>query len=465
MKFAKDFTWGAATSSYQIEGAAYRGGGGKSVWDMLGAQPGKIAKGETGDIACDHYHRYREDVALMAEIGLQAYRFSISWPRVLPDGEGKINQAGLDFYSRLVDVLLEKNITPWITLFHWDFPYALYCRGGWLNRDSADWFADYTHVIVEKLSDRVSHWMTLNEPQCFIGMGHHDGVHAPGLKMGFAEVLLAGHNALRAHGKAVQVIRASAVTQPLVGAAQASRISIPASDKPADIEAARAHMFAVSKKQVFNNAWFSDPMIRGSYPQQGVELFAEDMPEIMPGDLECISQPLDFFGANIYSGIQVRAKTDGGYQGMENNALPLTAMGWPVTPQALYWGPKFFYERYRLPIVITESGMANNDTVHNGRVEDQARIDFLQAYLGEYARAIEEGVPAHAYFLWSLLDNFEWAEGYDKRFGIVYVDYTSQQRILKDSAHWYRDFIQSQSSSDEPPGAQAASRSETADTV
>ena len=200
MNFPQDFTWGAATSSYQIDGAAYRDGGGSSVWDMLGRQNGKIVNGDNGDVACDHYHHYQEDVALMAYSGLQAYRFSISWPRVLPDGAGKINQAGLDFYSRLVDALQKKNITPWITLFHWDYPYALSCRGGWLNRDSADWFADYTQLVVDRLSDRVSHWITLNEPQCFIGMGHQDGTHAPGMKMGISEVLLAGHNALRAHG-------------------------------------------------------------------------------------------------------------------------------------------------------------------------------------------------------------------------------------------------------------------------
>ena len=441
MKFPKDFTWGAATSSYQIEGAAFRDGGGSSVWDMLGRQSDKIANGDTGEIACDHYHRHKDDVTLMAEIGLQAYRFSISWPRVLPDGTGKVNQQGLDFYSRLVDELLEKNITPWVTLFHWDFPYALYCRGGWLNRDSADWFADYTALMVDKLSDRVSRWITLNEPQCFIGLGHQDGTHAPGLKMGVSEVLLAGHNVLRAHGKSVQAIRANAKTKPVVSAAQASKISIPVSDQPNDIEAARQHMFSVRKKHVFNNAWFSDPMILGHYPEEGVRLFGADMPEIFPGDLECINQKLDYFATNIYSGLHVRATEGGGFECVEKNGLAFTAMGWPVTPEALYWGPKFFHERYQLPVVITESGMANDDTVHNGKVHDRERIDFLYKYLGEYARAIEDGVPAQGYFLWSLLDNFEWAEGYNKRFGIVYVDYETQQRILKYSAYWFKALI------------------------
>ena len=441
MKFPEDFIWGAATSSYQIEGAAYRDGGGSSVWDMLGRQAGRIANGDTGEVACDHYHRYKNDIAVMAEIGLQAYRFSISWPRVLPDGTGKVNQQGLDFYSHLVDALLEKNITPWITLFHWDFPYELYCRGGWLNRDSADWFADYTQLVVDRLSDRVSHWITLNEPQCFIGLGHHDGVHAPGMKMGFSEVLLAGHNALRAHGKAVQVIRAQAKTSAFVSAAQASKISIPDSDQLHDIEAARQHMFSIRNKHVFNNVWFSDPMLLGHYPEEGVELFAADMPELFPGDLECINQQLDYFGTNIYSGNHVRATEANGFESVEKKDLSVTAMGWPVTPDALYWGPKFFYERYRMPIVVTESGMANDDRVHDGKVHDRERIEFLYRYLSEYARAIEHGVPALGYFLWSLLDNFEWAEGYSKRFGLVYVDYETQQRILKYSAYWYKTLI------------------------
>ena len=446
MKFPKDFIWGAATSSYQIEGAAHRDGGGESVWDMMGRHAGKIANGDTGEIACDHYRRYKEDVALMSDLGLQAYRFSVSWPRVLPDGTGEVNQKGLDFYSQLVDELLEKNIDPWITLFHWDFPFALYCRGGWLNRDSADWFADYTALVVDKLSDRVSHWSTLNEPQCFIDLGHNTGVHAPGMEMCISDVLLAGHNALRAHGKSVQVIRANAKTESFVSASQANKITIPASDQTHDIEAARQHMFSVREKHLFNNAWFSDPMILGHYPEEGVKLFADDMPNNFLEDLECIHQKLDYFGTNIYSGTHVRASEDNGFETVEKNDLPVTAMGWPITPEALYWGPKFLHERYQLPIVVTESGMANDDRVENGKVHDRERIEFLYKYLSEYARAIEDGVPTLGYFLWSLMDNFEWAEGYRKRFGIVHVDYQTQERILKYSAHWYKALIASHES-------------------
>jgi beta-glucosidase len=441
MIFPKDFVWGSAASSYQVEGAAWCDGGGASVWDMLGRQPGKINNGDSGDVACDHYHRYREDVGLMAEIGLQAYRLSVSWPRVLPQGVGAVNTKGLDFYSRLVDALLEHGITPWVTLFHWDFPYALYCRGGWLNRDSADWFADYTALVVDKLSDRVTHWITLNEPQCFIGMGHLDGTHAPGLQMGVAEVLLAAHHALLAHGQAVQVIRARARTAPLISAAQAGTVSMPDTDQPEDIAAARTSMFAIREKRFFNNSWFSDPMILGHYPEEGVRLFDTDMPEIQAADLVTIQQPLDFFGANIYSGNYICANPAGGFEPAADRGSSVTAMGWPITPEALYWGPRFFHERYRLPIVITENGMANDDRIEDGGIDDQARIDYLQQYLQQYARAIADGVPAQGYFLWSIMDNFEWAEGYAKRFGLIHVDYATQQRTLKASAHWYRQVI------------------------
>lgn len=441
MKFPKDFTWGAAASSYQIEGAAYRHGGGKSIWDMMGRHQGKIHHGQTGKFACDHYNRYKQDIGLMSELGVHAYRLSISWPRVLPDGTGKVNHRGLDFYSDLIDTLLENNITPWVTLFHWDYPYSLYCRGGWLNRESADWFADYTALIVDKLSDRVSHWLTLNEPQCFIGLGHQAGVHAPGLQMGFAEVLLAGHHALLAHGKAVQVIRARARTEPIIGAALVGKASIPESDQPQDIVAARKSMFSIRENSVFNNSWFSDPMILGHYPQDGVIFFNSFMPEINAGDLETIHQPLDFYGANIYWGHYFRASDEGRYEEVTSNELPVTAMDWPITPEALYWGPKFLYERYQLPIVVTENGMANSDTVRNGKIHDQQRIDFLNKHISEFGRAITDGVPALGYFLWSIMDNFEWAEGYSKRFGIIYVDYQTQKRILKDSAYWYKQVI------------------------
>ncbi len=441
MKFPKDFIWGAATSSYQIEGAAYRDGGGRSTWDMLGRHDGKIAGGDTGESACEHYRHYRDDVGLMAGIGFDAYRFSVSWPRVLPEGIGSVNQRGLDFYSRLVDALLERGITPWLTLFHWDFPYELYCRGGWLNRDSADWFADYAAIVVDALSDRVAHWCTINEPQVYIGLGHHQGVHAPGLQMGLAEALLAGHHTLLAHGKATQVIRARASKTPVIGAAHAGTFYIPDSASDADVEIARQLNFGIREQNFFNNTWFSDAMHLGRYPADGVELFADAMPRIRDGDLETIGQPLDYFGANVYWGSYVRDRGDGEHELVVRHDYPHTDMGWPITPEVLYWAPTYFTERYALPYVVLENGLAYDGAGDAGPIHDGLRIDFMREYLREYGRAIRDGAPCLGYFQWSLLDNFEWAEGYAKRFGIIHVDFATQQRTLKDSAHWYRQVI------------------------
>lgn len=453
MKFPADFVWGAATSAYQVEGAAYRDGGGDSVWDMLGRQPGRIAGGDTGEIACDHYHRYREDVELMADIGLQAYRFSVSWPRVLPRGVGEINQRGLDFYDDLVDALLEKNILPWLTLFHWDFPYQLYCRGGWLNRDSADWFADYVAIIVERLSDRVTHWCTLNEPQIYIGNGHLAGSHAPGLRMGFAEALLAAHHTLLAHGKAVQAIRAGSRQAAVVSASQAGSYCMPTTDLEADVEAARGRNFAIRHQDFYNNTWFADPMLLGRYPADGIELFGADLPEIRGDDLDTICQPLDYFGANIYWGSYGRAGDEGEFEPVINENLDRTDLGWPVTPEVMYWAPKFYFDRYRLPVVVTENGMANADRVQGGVVDDEARIRFHHDYLSEYARVIDDGVPCPAYLAWSVMDNFEWAEGYAKRFGLIHVDYATQRRTLKNSAYWYSHVIAANEVADTRPRA------------
>ena len=443
MSFPKDFVWGAAAASYQVEGGAYEDGKGLSVWDMFCRQPGKIWEGNTGDVACDHYHRYQEDARLMGEIGLKAYRLSISWPRVIPAGVGAVNEKGLAFYDRLIDALLENGVQPWVTLFHWDYPYALYCRGGWLNRESSDWFAEYTRVIVDRLSDRVSNWMTLNEPQIFIGLGHHSGQHAPGLQLGFSDVLLAAHNALLAHGKAVQVLRAQAKTEPVIGVVPVGVTRIPATDSPADIEAARARMFSIWSKNCWNNTWFADPMVLGKYPEDGMKLFEGEMPEVPDGDMKTICQPLDFYGTNIYSGQVIRSTGDGGSRSVKSSdGPPLTTMEWQVIPEALYWGPRFLWERYKLPIVIAENGMGNCDWIHlDGKVHDPQRIDFLTRYLSELKRAIDDGVVAKGYFLWSITDNFEWAQGYKQRFGLVYVDYPTQKRILKDSAYWYKDVI------------------------
>lgn len=444
MSFPSDFTWGVAAASYQIEGAPFEDGKGPSTWDMFCEKPGAIWGGQNGNVACDHYHRWREDVALMKELGLKAYRLSISWPRVLPEGAGTVNPKGLEFYDKLIDELLQSGITPWITLFHWDYPLALYHKGGWLNRDTADWFADYAALITRKLSDRVTHWMTLNEPQCFIGLGLQTGYHAPGDKLRFDEVLLATHHTLLAHGKAVRAIRAEATLKPTVGVATVANASLPETKSAANIAAARQAMFRVADKNAFQVAWWLDPLVFGKYPEDGTKLYRKSVPKIHPGDMEIISTKLDFLGLNIYYGTVHRAGPNG-----QSEPVPLppgypktTQDYWPITPDALYWGAKFTHERYQLPIVITENGHQNADVISlDGKVHDPQRIDYLQRYLLGLKSAVAEGIPVHGYFVWCFTDNFEWAMGDATRVGLVYTDYPTQKRIPKDSAYWYRQVI------------------------
>jgi beta-glucosidase len=442
--FPYNFIWGAATSSYQVEGGAYEDGKGISVWDIFCKKPGKIWNGQTGEIACDHYHRWREDIALMRAIGLQAYRFSVSWARLLPSGTGDINPAGLDFYDRLVDALLAAGITPYITLFHWDYPEILYRRGGWLNPNSPAWFADYAAVLVDQLSDRVVNWITLNEPQVHLGMGHHWGIHAPGDNASLSDTLSMMHHALLAHGMAVQVIRARTKRAVRVGFASAAQICIPASARVEDIEAARQQMFSVnSYTYIWNNTWFSDPIFFKQYPADGLELFAKDLPAIRSDNMDVIGQPLDFYAFNTYSGSLVREGIDKKPELVNYpDGHPMMMNQWYINPEILYWGPKFFYERYRLPILITENGMSNLDWVAgDGKVHDDQRIDYIARHLLALARAIQEGVNVQGYFYWSLLDNFEWTEGYKHRFGLVFVEFPTQRRLLKKSALWYREVI------------------------
>jgi beta-glucosidase len=445
MKFPKNFTWGAASASYQLEGAAQEDGRGSSVWDMFSQTPGKTWEGDTGAVACDHYHRYREDVGLMKKIGLDAYRFSIAWPRILPNGTGKINQKGLDFYDRLVDELLKAKIEPWITLFHWDFPYELYLQGGWLNPKSPDWFAEYTKIVIDCLSDRVTYWMTLNEPQCFIWLGHRDGRHAPGDNLGIPEIVIAGHHTLQAHGKSVQIIRTHAKKSPQIGMAPVGLVNYPATNSKADIEAARKATFAINDATLWSNSWWSDPMFLGKYPEDGLKHMGKYLPKGWEKDLSLISEPLDFYGTNIYRGLPYRSGKNGMPEAVKTQpGHPHSLCFWKMTPEVLYWGPKFFYERYGKPIVITENGMSNCDWVMlDGRVHDPQRIDYLHRYLSEYGRAIQDGVPSLGYFLWSIMDNFEWGDGYKQRFGIIHVDYQTQKRTLKDSALWYQKLIKS----------------------
>lgn len=449
MKFPKNFAWGAATAAYQIEGGACEDGKGLSIWDVYCRKEGVIQNGHSGDIACDHYHRYREDVAIMQKIGLNAYRFSISWPRVIPNGTGKVNQRGLDFYDKLVDELLKAGIEPYITFYHWDYPYELQLRGGWLNPDSSDWFAEYTGVIVNKLSDRVTHWMTLNEPQVFINGGYLNAAVPPAFKLQLSEVLIAAHNTLLAHGKAAQTIRNYSKQKCQIGLAPVGVVYMPETNSPGDIETARKAIFAITAKNVWNNTWWMDPIFLGQYPKDGLKLFAGSVPKIKAKDMETIHQPLDFFGVNIYRGETVRAGKNGKPEVVkEYEGFPITAYYWTIKPESLYWGPKFFYERYKLPVIMTENGMSNADVVSlDGKVHDPQRIDFLNRYLLQFRKASEDGVKVAGYFQWSLIDNFEWNSAYRERFGAVYVDYSTQKRTIKDSAYWYKEVIASNGAS------------------
>ncbi|MEZ6318507.1 MAG: GH1 family beta-glucosidase [Phycisphaerales bacterium] len=443
MGFPEGFVWGASTSAYQIEGGHDADGKGPSIWDDICRKPGAIKHDDTGDVACDHYHRFAEDVGLMSEIGLRAYRFSIAWSRVLPAGVGEVNAAGLGFYDALVDKLLEANIEPWITLYHWDMPLALHRRGGWLNRDSAEWFGEYTRVMVDRLSDRVSKWITINEPQCFWNQGYSDQSRAPGVGLTYAEFLAVIHNVLRAHGRSSRVIRERAKTTPSVGWAPVGVTWRPASARAEDIEATRQMVHGVRHRDPWNNTWYNDPIFFGRYPEDGLKLNHDVMPTIEAGDLELIHTPMDFLGINTYQGDAIRMGKNGPEKVPEPAGFPRNVMGWPIVPEVLYWGPKLIGERYDVPLYQTENGMAAHDWVaSDGRVHDTHRIDFLHRYIGALKRAVEDGVNIRGYFHWSLLDNFEWREGYEPRFGLVHVDYQTLKRTPKDSAAWYARVIE-----------------------
>lgn len=444
MGFREDFVWGVATAAYQIEGAAHEDGRGLSVWDDFCRQPGRIFEGHSGDVACDHYHRYREDIALMAELGVKAYRFSIAWPRILPEGTGKVNEKGLDFYKRLVGELLQHGIRPYATLFHWDYPLPLLDRGGWLNPDSPQWFAEYVHQAGQALGGELKDYFTLNEPQCFIGLSYLQTEHAPGIRRSLKDNLAMAHQVLLAHGKAVQALRAD-VGGARVGYAPTGSTFYPATEKPEDIEAARRATFHVSPENWgFNIAWWSDPALLGHYPAAGLEALQDILPPIGANDMKEIHQPLDYYGQNIYNSTPVEADAARGFREVKRPVgHPKTAIGWPVTPESLYWAPKFLYERYRRPIIITENGLSCHDAVSlDGKVHDPNRMDYLARYLRCLKKAAAEGTDIRGYFQWSFMDNFEWAKGYDDRFGLVYVDYETQRRIPKDSAFWYKRIME-----------------------
>lgn len=436
MNFPQQFLWGAASSAYQIEGACAEDGKGPGIWDSL--SDGHVAHNENGNIACDHYHRYKEDVALMKEIGLKAYRFSISWPRIMPT-PGVINEKGIAFYRNLVQELTNAGIEPMCTLFHWNLPMWVHEKGGWHNEEISDDFASYVKIVIDALSDKVRYWMTVNEPACFIGNGYIAGNHAPYESMldkPLPEMMKGAstltRNVLLSHGKAVQCIRTHAKLTPKIGMALNGNLNLPRTDAPDDIEAARQTTFSAQGGFVAID-WWADAPILGIVPDCLQEVLS-------PEDMQIIHQPLDFFGYNCYNSNDYDEYT--GPNPAVYPGMPRTSMGWAITPDALYWAARFFTERYRLPILITENGMANVDFImSDGKVHDPQRIEYMKAYLTGLQKATKEGIPVLGYLYWSILDNFEWAEGYDKRFGLVYVDYLTQERTRKDSSYWYAELI------------------------
>jgi beta-glucosidase len=437
-KFPPTFLWGGATSSYQIEGAVNEDGRGSSIWDDFAAIPGKTYQGQSGAVAIDHYHRYAEDVALMAEIGISSYRFSVSWPRILPDGTGKVNQAGLDFYDRLVDTLLKHGIAPALTLYHWDLPSMLYLQGGWLARATAHAFADYAEILFRRLRDRVRFWQTLNEPQCHAYIGYGVGGHAPG-HANLAEALTASHYLLLGHGLAMQRLRALATGSHKLGIALNLNHVYGDDDSPATKR-------AVFQSDTLNNTWFLDPIFKGRYPTEIVRQLGGSLP-IEHGDMDIISASIDYLGVNYYTRALVRGIERHGQVHVEDvRPIPgacYTMTGWEVYPQGLTDLLLRLHRDYApAEIYITENGAAFDDVIEpDGTIHDMRRLDYLYTHLNACAEAIRQGVPLKGYFPWSVFDNYEWSEGYRKRFGLVYVEYATQQRIIKDSGLWYAGLL------------------------
>jgi beta-glucosidase len=438
--FPKGFRWGTATSAYQVEGATTEDGRGPSIWDTFAATPGKIADGTDGNVAVDHYHRYREDVALMKGLGATAYRFSIAWPRVFPEGTGTPNPKGLAFYDRLLDALLESGIEPYATLYHWDLPQTLQDRGGWEARETAQAFGDYAGYVAAKLSDRVKHFFTLNETSAFVGLGYGNGVWAPGLNLPAGRLNQVRHHAVLGHGLAVQAIRAGAKAGTEVGIADNIINAVPAVETPADIAAA-----AKALREL--NAAYLTVILEGRYTGAYLAEAGADAPKFTADDLKTISSPLDFVGLNVYTPNNFVAASDDskGYTILPlPDSYPKMASGWlTIGPEALYWAPKLAADVWGLKkIFITENGTSAADKMDaNGQVADLDRIMYLRNYLSQLQRATADDVPVKGYFLWSLLDNFEWADGYATRFGLVHVDYATQKRTPKLSAAFYREVI------------------------
>lgn len=438
MAFKGDFIWGVASSSYQTEGAAFEDDKGASIWDLFCRKPGTIDYGHTGEIACDFYHRYEEDIRLMAELGIKNYRFSLSWPRIFPNGKGTLlNQRGLDYYDRVVDLCLSLGITPWITLYHWDLPAAL--EGGWEDCSTAYAFADYVEFITQHFKGRVRHYFTLNEPQCIVDLGYGRGIHAPGKKLPTKERFKCWYHVLLANGLAIRKMR-NADPGIKVGIVSTGDMCYPQTYE--DMDAAKLLSFPDGDGWGFTHHWLLDPICLGSFPHTENKELSDAVLSITQKDKEIIRVPMDFIGLNLYNG-HAAALIDGKPSYVPKHAgFPRTALKWPVVPEVMRYGPRWIYERYGLPLIITENGQSCNDRIYlDGHVHDPDRIDYLQRYLSELSKACSDGVPVLGYFHWSFTDNFEWTSGYEERFGLVYVNYPSQKRIPKDSAYWYSKTI------------------------
>ncbi len=433
--FPEDFLWGTATSSYQIEGAYNEDGKGLSNWDVFSHKKGRIKDGTTGDIACDHYHRYKEDVKLMKDLGYKAYRFSISWPRILPNGKGNINEKGLDFYKRLVDELVKNDIVPFITLYHWDMPYELEKKGGWYKRDTAFYFADYAKIVVENLKDRVKNWITLNEPIVVYLLAHLFGQHAPGDRKPIKSLIIP-HHLLLSHGLVLKLIRETS-SELKVGITNAFMQTYPATNDEEDI-------LACDKMKDYTYRLFMDPIYKGKYPESFEKnfVFKLKVGKNYEEDMKLISQKTDFLGVNYYTRLLVRKLSSPFIKFKPIQAkypgAKYTDMGWEVYPQGLYDLLKQIDKDYNKPLIyITENGAAYKDEVVNGEVNDNERLEYIKEHIISIYKAIKEGVNLKGYFVWSFMDNFEWTEGLSKRFGLIYVDYTTQKRIVKKSGYWY----------------------------
>lgn len=443
LKFPENFVFGAATASYQIEGGRREGGKKDSIWDTFCDIPGKIDRGETGEVACDHYHRFREDVAKMKQLHLDSYRFSVAWTRIIPDGDGGVNPEGIAFYNSLIDELLAAGIEPMLTIYHWDLPQALQDKGGWLNPESVKWYTRYAEVLFDNFGKKVKKFITFNEPFVFTDFGYVTGSFPPGIKGDYRSKLIAAHHVLMSHGSAVRLYRSKKLGGE-IGITLDYAYNCPATKDKKDVEAA-------ARANEFWAGWYFEPVVFGHYPVHASEWFKQKglLPEISQEDMKLIAEPIDFLGINHYFVNYVAADESNTREGTKpvHPAVHQTDIGWPVTEDGFYEMLKYFQSVLKVPLYITENGISLNDIVTvEGKVEDYDRIDYMKRYLSKLSQAMEEGLDCRGYYYWSLMDNMEWAAGYKPRFGLIYVDYPTQKRIIKRSGEWYRGLIDTKNS-------------------